>query len=58
MSTRLRLRAAATVIIMASAVAVAPSYIDAFDTSMPVRRDMMVWYSKIYWSVPCEISGW
>ena len=42
---------------MASAVAVVPSYIEALLTSMPVISHIMVWYSKIYWSVPCEISG-
>ena len=45
---RLRFLPAATAIIMASAVAVAPSYIDAFDTSMPVSSDIMLWYSKMY----------
>ncbi len=42
----------------ASAVAVAPSYMEAFDTSMPVRRHTNVCHSKSAWSVPCEISGW
>ena len=56
-STR-RLRLAAfTATIMASAVAVAPSYIDALHTSSPVSEAIMLWYSKIYCRVPCEISG-
>ena len=45
---RLRFFPAATAIIMASAVAVAPSYIDAFDTSMPVSSAIMLWNSKMY----------
>ena len=36
---------------------VAPSYIDALDTSRPVNNAIMLWYSNIYWSVPCDISG-
>lgn len=43
---------------MASAVAEAPSYIEALLTSMPVSWQISVWYSYIAWSVPCEISGW
>ena len=42
----------------ASAVAVAPSYIEAFDTSSPVRAHIMLWYSNMYCRVPCDISGW
>ena len=34
-------------IIAASAVAVAPSYIEALDTSIPVSRAIIVWYSKM-----------
>ena len=41
-STRLRLRAWATDIIMASARAVEPSYIEAFETSSPVSEHIMV----------------
>ena len=39
--------AAALAIIIASAVAVVPSYIEALDMSMPVRRAIIVWYSKM-----------
>jgi hypothetical protein len=42
----------------ASAAAEAPSYIDAFDTSSPVRAQIMVCHSKIACSVPWLISGW
>ncbi len=42
----------------ASAVAVAPSYMDAFDTSMPVSRHTKVCHSNSACSVPCETSGW
>ena len=52
MSTRLRFLAAAMHIIIASAVAVEPSYIEALEMSMPVRSAIMVWYSKMYCSVP------
>ena len=38
---------AATAISMASAVAVVPSYIDAFETSMPVKAVIIDWYSKM-----------
>ena len=43
---------------MASVKAVLPSYIDAFDTSMPVSWHMRVWNSKIACSVPWVISAW
>ena len=42
----------------ASTNAVAPSYIDALETSMPVSAQIIDWYSKIACSVPCETSGW
>jgi len=43
---RLRdLRCARTAISAASATAEPPSYSEAFDTSMPVRLVIMVWYS-------------
>jgi len=38
--------------------AVAPSYIDALVTSMPVSWDTMVWYSKMACRVPWLTSGW
>ena len=41
----------------ASAQAVAPSYIDAFATSMPVSSQIIDWYSKMTWSVPWDTSG-
>jgi hypothetical protein len=41
----------------ASAVAVEPSYIEAFATSMPVRIATCVWNSNSTCSVPCAISG-
>ena len=39
-------------------VAVAPSYIEAFATSMPVSIATWVWNSNRYCSVPCVTSGW
>ena len=42
----------------ASVIAVAPSYIEALDTSMPRIRHTIVWNSKIAWSVPWLTSGW
>ena len=42
----------------ASAVAWAPSYIEALATSRPVRAQTMVWNSKMVWRVPWLISGW
>ena len=42
----------------ASAVAEAPSYKDAFETSIPVSWQIRVWYSNMAWSVPWLISGW
>ena len=56
-NTLLRFLAAAVHIIIASAAAVAPSYIDALQHAMPVSSDIMLWNSKIYCSVPCEISA-
>jgi len=47
-----------TAMIAASAKAVAPSYMDAFDTSMPVSEAIMLWNSKVAWRVPWLISGW
>ena len=41
----------------ASAKAVAPSYMEAFDASMPVSAAIMLWNSKVAWSVPWLISG-
>ena len=41
----------------ASAAADAPSYTEALDTSMPVSSQIMVWYSKMDWSTPWEISA-
>jgi hypothetical protein len=41
----------------ASTVAVAPSYIDAFATSMPVIIATWVWNSNRYCSVPWLTSG-
>ena len=38
---------AATAIIMASAQAVVPSYIEALLISMPVSSAIMLWYSKM-----------
>ena len=55
MRLRLVTRAA---ISTASAVAVEPSYIEAFATSMPVSIATWVWNSNRYCSVPCAISGW
>ena len=45
-------------ILTASAAAVGPSYIEAFEQSMPVSAHIMVCHSKMYLSVPCEISHW
>ena len=42
----------------ASTKADAPSYIEAFATSMPVRSAMCVWNSQIAVSVPCATSAW
>ena len=42
----------------ASAVADAPSYIDAFETSRPVRPAIIVCHSKMACSVPWLISAW
>ena len=42
----------------ASAEAVAPSYIEALATSMPVSIATWVWNSNRYCSVPCATSGW
>ena len=42
----------------ASAAAVAPSYMEALATSMPVSWQMRVWNSKIAWSVPWLTSAW
>ena len=39
--------AEATAIITASAVAVVPSYMDAFDMSIPVSSAIIDWYSKM-----------
>ena len=58
MRTLLRFLALATHMSMASAVAVLPSYIEALEMAMPVRSAIMVWYSKIYCSVPCDTSAW
>ena len=44
-------------VLTASAVAVAPSYMEALATSMPVMRQIWVWNSKRYCSVPWVISG-
>ena len=41
----------------ASAIAVAPSYTDAFDTSIPVSSQIIVWYSKIDCKIPWLISA-
>ena len=51
-------RDAATLIIIASAAAVAPSYMEALAQSIPVREQTMLWNSKIYRKVPWEISAW
>ncbi len=56
-TTRLRFFAEATIMNIASAVAVAPSYMEALVASIPVSSLIMLWYSNMYWSVPCEISG-
>ena len=42
----------------ASATAVAPSYSDALETSMPASSAIRVWYSKIACSVPWLASAW
>ena len=42
----------------ASGTAVEPSYMDALATSMPVSWQIIVWNSKTWVSVPCEISAW
>ena len=42
----------------ASTSAEAPSYTEAFATSIPVRRATCDWNSQIAVSVPCETSGW
>ena len=44
-------------IFTASAAAVGPSYIEALLMSSPVRAQIMLWYSNMYLSVPCEISA-
>jgi hypothetical protein len=36
----------------ASAAAEAPSYMEAFETSSPVRPQIIVCHSKMAWSVP------
>ena len=41
----LDLRCARTLINEASATAEPPSYSDAFETSMPVSEEIIVWYS-------------
>ena len=46
-STLLAFLPAATLIIMASAAAVVPSYIEALLMSMPVSSVIMLWYSKM-----------
>ncbi len=42
----------------ASTIAVAPSYSEAFDTSSPVRSQIIDWYSNRAWRTPWESSGW
>ena len=42
----------------ASTSEVAPSYSDAFETSMPVSSQIIDWNSKSACSAPCESSGW
>jgi hypothetical protein len=44
--------------VTASQVAVAPSYIEALATSMPVSIATWVWNSNRYCRVPCVTSGW
>ena len=44
-------------IFTASAAAVGPSYIEALLMSSPVSAQIMLWYSKMYLRVPCEISA-
>ena len=59
MLTRIRgrfVRSAA--MLAASPVALAPSYMDAFATSIAVNSHMRLWYSKIACSSPCMISAW
>ena len=46
-STFVAFLALANAINAASAVAVAPSYIDAFEMSIPVRPVIIDWYSKM-----------
>ena len=41
----------------ASAAAVAPSYTEALDTSIPVSSQIMVWYSKMDCRRPWLISA-
>ena len=31
---------------------------EALEASMPVRAQIMVWYSKMDWSTPWESSAW
>ena len=52
------LRCARTAIRHASASADAPSYSDAFETCMPVRLAIIVWYSYSSCSVPWLASAW
>src|SRR3989337_2630885 len=42
----------------ASARALAPSYMPALATSMPVSSHTSDWNSKAAWSVPWLVSGW
>jgi len=56
-ATRLRL-VARMAIRAASAAALAPSYMEALAQSRPVSLAIMVWYSKMHWSVPWLTSAW
>ena len=50
-------RCARTAISAASATAEPPSYSEAFETSMPVRLAIIVWYSWMTCSVPWLASA-
>jgi hypothetical protein len=58
LTTRCVRRVARRAMRPASAAALAPSYMEAFATSMPSSSQTVVWNSKMACSVPCESSAW
>ena len=57
--TRIRFDFLPSSVISAPSVrAVAPSYMEAFESSMPVSIEIRVWYSKKACKDPWLISGW